>query len=82
MFETINESVKVLVSFDKNMVKPLAFYWANKKYEIEKVNLIHEARRGDHKIYFFSVSDSVNFYRLSFDTKTLEWNLEEMYSDG
>ncbi len=82
MYETINEPVKVLVSFFKNRVRPLAFEWHGRRYPVKQVNLIHSARKGEARVYFFSVSDDTNYFRLAFDTKTLEWELQEMYSGG
>lgn len=79
MFEKINEKIKVLVEFDGVKVIPRFFKWRGKTYKIEKLNMVHKERDGNDKIYYFSVSDTVNFFRLAFYTRDLEWILEELF---
>jgi hypothetical protein len=81
MHEKINESVEVLVEFDKQRVMPTFFKWRSKTYKIEKLNLVHKEKLGGDKIYYFSVSDSLNFFRLAFFTRDLSWKLEEVYCE-
>lgn len=82
MYEKINEPIELLVRFKKDKVLPTYFKWRNKTYWIEKINLIHKERKGSDKVYYFSVSDSVNFFRLAFFTRDLSWRLEELYWEG
>ena len=82
MHETINEPIKVLVSFLGTQVKPLSFVWQGRRYNPTKINLVHSERKGDSRIYYFSVSDNANFYRLAFDNQSLEWRLLEIYFEG
>ncbi|MFH0891618.1 MAG: hypothetical protein V1867_02455 [Candidatus Falkowbacteria bacterium] len=82
MFEKINESVEVLARFAKDRVEPARFRWRNRIYDVEKVNLVHKERRGSDKIYYFSVSDNANSFRLAFSTRDLSWTLEELYTEG
>jgi len=82
MYETIDEPIKVLVSFGQNQVRPLIFEWRGKKYEIDKVNLVHQQRAGNDKLYYFSVSDQANYFKLSFNTRDFNWRLEELYTEG
>lgn len=73
----IYESIQVLASFKDRLINPLAFVWNNRKYVIRKVNLIHRARKGRDMLYFFSVSDDANYFKLRFDTGDMSWELEE-----
>ncbi|OGF31271.1 hypothetical protein A3H09_01640 [Candidatus Falkowbacteria bacterium RIFCSPLOWO2_12_FULL_45_13] len=82
MYEKINESIEVLVKFNQAEVRPAFFKWRHKTYRVEKVNLVHKERRGNDKIYYFSVSDNANFFRLVFFTADLSWRLEELYYEG
>ncbi len=82
MLEKINEPIEVLVKFKGRQVLPAKFFWRGKEYEVEKVNLVHQQRQGSDKIYYFSVSDSANFFRLAFFTRDLSWRLEELYYDS
>ncbi|PLX20752.1 hypothetical protein C0584_04895 [Candidatus Parcubacteria bacterium] len=82
MHEKINEPIDVLVKFNQKKVEPTFFKWREKTYKIEKLNLVHRERDGDDKIYYFSVSDEINFFRLAFFTRDLSWKIEELFTEG
>jgi len=82
MYETINEPVEVNVSFLHHRTTPKRMKWQERYYDIKKVNLVHATREGTKKIFYFSVSDLLNYFKLKFDTETLEWRLVEIYTDG
>ncbi|KKR22002.1 MAG: hypothetical protein UT48_C0001G0015 [Parcubacteria group bacterium GW2011_GWE2_39_37] len=82
MTQKINEPIEVLVKFHKTTIFPSFFKWRNRTYRVEKVNLVHHLRDGENKIYYFSVSDNLNFFRLAFSTNDLSWKMEELYSEG
>ena len=71
------EPIKVLVQFEKNKVKPLAFRRNGRLYKIKEVNLVNHFLEGDHRIFNFHVSDEANAYTLRFETNNLEWFIEE-----
>ncbi|MFH1426949.1 MAG: hypothetical protein ABIG60_00230 [Patescibacteria group bacterium] len=79
MFEKINEPIEVMVEFKRHKVLPKFFKWRSKDYKIEKINMVHKERDGNDKIYYFSVSDSANFFRLAFFTRDLSWRIEELW---
>ncbi|MBU0540325.1 hypothetical protein KKF59_00210 [Patescibacteria group bacterium] len=78
MYSKVSEPIEVLAAFRKDRTEPMTFKWANRYYQVKKVNLVHTERQGREKIYIFSVSDEANAYRLSFSSETLKWRLEEM----
>jgi len=80
MLEKVNEKIEVEVDFLKKRVVPRKFFWAGRVYELKKITLVHFAWQGRVKVYYFSVSDGINFFRLSFNTDSLEWLLEEVYA--
>lgn len=82
MFQTVNETVPVVVSFRGNRIVPILFEWGGKQYRVKQVNLLHAARNGGGKVYFFHVSDEANSYKLAFDSRKLEWELQEIYAEG
>ena len=82
MHEKINEPVEVLVKFSKEKMSPTFFKWREKTYKIEKLNLVHKKNDGNDKVYYFSVSDNVNFFRLAFSTRDMGWVLEELFYEG
>ena len=82
MLEQINEPISILVNFGNNKVMPLFFKWREKRYKIEKLNLVHKKRDGEYTTYYFNVSDKANYFKLSFTTKDLSWRIEELYCEG
>jgi hypothetical protein len=50
--------------------------------KLKNVNLVHSAREGAKRVFFFSVSDADNYFKLKLDPTSLEWRLVELYTDG
>ena len=82
MLEKLDEAIEVAVQFKQNKVLPAFFKWRSKTYRVEKVNMVHKERDGNDKIYYFSVSDNANFFRLAFFTRDLSWKIQELYYEG
>jgi hypothetical protein len=82
MLEKVDEPIEVLVNFSQGKVMPTFFKWRGKTYGVEKLNLVHKERSGNDKIYYFSVSDKVNYFRLAFFTRDLSWRIQELFFDG
>lgn len=82
MHELINDPIDVVVSFCQNRVLPKRMRWNEHDYEITTVNLVHTAREGTKRVYYFSVSDLTNYFKLKLDPELLEWRLVELYTDG
>jgi len=78
MYEKVAEPIDVLVAFRKERVEPMTFKWANRYYQVRKVNLVHSERHGRERVVYFSVSDDANAYRLAYSTDSMKWTLEEM----
>ncbi len=74
------EPVEVIVSFGRNGTFPHLLKWGQKTYRIAKVNLVHTIKEGAVRIYFFSVSDETNAWKLGFNTETLSWWIEDSYA--
>ncbi|HJN84979.1 MAG TPA: hypothetical protein QF873_01515 [Patescibacteria group bacterium] len=79
--EWINEPVEVRVDFCGRHIIPRAMRWNNHTYAIHHVNMIHSSYNGTDKLFFFSVSDKTNYFKLQLDTSNLEWKLVEMYAE-
>lgn len=82
MHERLDDPVDMLVAFSENRVVPKRMHWNRRDYEIRNVNLVHTAREGMKRVFYFSVSDKTNFFKLRLDPETLEWRLVELYTDG
>ena len=77
MYSNVSEPIEVLAAFRNERIEPMIFKWGKRHFQIKKVNLVHSERRGREKIFFFSVSDEANAYRLSLSSETMKWRLEE-----
>jgi len=83
MTETINEKVSVLLLYsrERHLTMPCKLRWQGRDYVITKLGYHHSVREGRKLLHKFAVSTGALDFRLSFDTETLEWVLEEV-SDG
>lgn len=82
MHEFLHDPIDVVVSFSNNRVLPRQMRWNQKDYKIEQVNLVHSAREGQKRVFYFSISDTVNYFKIKLDPECLEWHLVELYTDG
>lgn len=82
MHTFLDDPVDVLASFTKAQVRPLRMRWNEKYYEIKNVNLVHTGREGTKRLFYFSVSDDSNAFKLKLDPDILEWKLVELYCEG
>ncbi len=81
MHEFLNDPIAVTVDFNGPRVKPTSIFWNNRHYPIPHVNLVHSAREGQKRLFYFSVSDDTNFMKLRFDTENLTWHITEFYAE-
>ncbi|MBU0613709.1 hypothetical protein KJ766_00270 [Patescibacteria group bacterium] len=81
MHQILNDPIDISIDFIGNRAVPKSIHWGGRTYHMRTVNLIHSAREGIKKIFYFSVSDNTNFMKLKLDTDTLEWRLVEIYTD-
>lgn len=83
MFEQINEPVKCISEIGEQGGKlvPLEFVWKNRTTVVKGVNLSYSVWEGRNKIFYFAVSDSINYFKLRFDSTNLKWTLLETYVD-
>ena len=83
VYQTVDEQIEVATIYKQGSVNPVAFRWGNKKYLVEKVNLIHTRYEGAVKCYFFSVSTkSGGEYQLKYNTDNMKWILDEFYREN
>lgn len=82
MYEMINEPIDVIVTFVGKRVAPRILKWNGQEYRVKQVNLVHHANEGNKRVFYFSVSDLTNYFKLRFDPEFLEWRLVELYTDG
>jgi hypothetical protein len=80
LMNLINESVSVdlLSNHIKGFAIPWTFEWRGRRYRTNKVGLHHTERIGRTLYHIFSVTDGTSFFKLKFDTETLNWKLIEV----
>ena len=77
-YEQVKQPVEVVVVFKQRKPEPFLLKWGKRYIRLRKVHLVHSERIGRDKVYYFSVSDDANAYRLSFSTETLNWHMDEV----
>jgi len=82
MYETIDEPIKILATFDKGVITPHKFQWRSRVIKINQINLIHRVKDGSILCYLFSVSNATASYKIKFNTATMLWRLDQVYQDG
>ena len=78
---TYHDPISVLATFRGADLRPLAFKWGGRDWNVRRVNMVHERRDGRAKLFYFSVSDEANYFKLCFNSETLGWTLEEVWSE-
>ncbi len=76
--QKLHENVRVVADFNGTQVRPFAFLRANRRYEIQRVNLVYKRRLGSRYVWCFAVSDAGNNFILMYDPESLQWMLEEV----
>ena len=80
MRENINELVSVVCYFNasKRSFKPYLVSWHNKDYKIGEIGFHHIIKVGaiEHHIYECVDYEQTTWFRLNFNTHTLNWILE------
>lgn len=83
MTETIDEDVGVVTLYDpkRRVPLPCLIKWRGQRYVIKKVDLHHTLWEGRTLHHIYSLCDGTTFFRLDFNTRSLQWRLTEV-SDG
>lgn len=80
MVTAIHEPISVLTlyHYPTHTVIPKKIQWKGRTYLIDKLGHHHTVKKGEKLVHIFSVCTRTLALRLSFDTETLEWILEEI----
>lgn len=82
MIEEVGESIDVSAVFAGG-VKPRAFRWRKRRYDISEITGRHSALRGGYRRYTFAVRTGADdIYEITFDTRDMGWRLERIHSLG
>jgi len=84
MVEKIKEPVSVSLIFDHKRRKTLIskVLWNNKAYQTTKQGLHHTYKRGGTVMHVFSVTSDTISFKLTLDSSSLIWTLEETYDSN
>ena len=82
MYEPINDPIEVFVDFSSEGPVPIAFNWRGRNFQIELINFVHTSRLGDSKQFHYSVSTHTETYKITLDSETMDWTLNEIYLDS
>jgi hypothetical protein len=80
--ETIDEPIRVLVDCAGGSMTPLRFRWSGRTYRVEAVNARWVDRSGVGYRLCFSVQCSDETFLLHFDSKEVQWWLDQTGTDG
>lgn len=72
----IDETIQVAMLFRGEEIRPAAFVWNGRRYDVAKILLAHKTRHGDVLRWHFSVETNGGGHaELLFDTLSLSWRL-------
>jgi hypothetical protein len=77
----LDEKIKVLALFDpaSGRTVPYRLKWQGKIYQLSKINYYHRKKIGSMIQHIYHATDGNLDFRLSLDSETLSWRLEEIY---
>lgn len=81
--EEIQETISVH-SYSNNQTHksgPVVLQWRGKSYRITNIGTHHRIREGRVLFHIFSVTDGSTYFKLRFDTETLNWKLLEIATE-
>lgn len=75
MFEEIDEKIECKAHFKSGIIIPVHMKWEKKWYQLQKVLLRWEERKGRELLRHFSVTDGGNVFHITFYPESLIWKL-------
>jgi hypothetical protein len=80
MTETIEEPVSVMALYDPNRRSPMPqrIWWNNRDFAVSKVAYCRAAWVGKTLHHIFAVFDGTAYFRLDFNTGTMQWVLKDV----
>lgn len=83
MIEKVQEPIEVLSRFVEGKVQPMRFRWRGRVFTVARITSTWMKRVGDQRAHFFSVGVGTReHYELSFQPRSCQWTLENIYEDG
>jgi len=79
--ERIFEPLDVVASFSEGMMRPRWFRWHKREYRVDRIHLAYSGFDAGVRRFYFSVTSGGNAYKLCYNCDTMEWELQEIYSE-
>jgi len=76
--EKIGEPIRVLAAFSGGAIEPIRFDWAGRTRRVEAVNGRWTDRQGEAYSLHYSVQAGDETYYIHFDSKQVQWWLDEV----
>ena len=83
MIQKIDAPISVISKYDHRQKKttPVKVMWEGREYQIVKIGLHHQYRKGRTLFHVFSISSVEVFFRIELNTENLQWRLTEITDD-
>ena len=76
------ERISVVAAFGMPYkMKPLRFRRGNVTHDVREITYHWTSTQGSNRIYHFAVTDGSSAYGISFDSRRLVWELEEVMNE-
>lgn len=83
MVTLIEEPVDVSAVFRGGKLRPTAFLWRGRRYDIRRVMGTYRAPKGRYlELYYSVMSDNPEVYELRFSTEGMSWSLVRVHGEG
>lgn len=80
---SINQPISATLEYNahNHISIPTRIVWRGKEYHISKLGYHHTVKQGRTLIHIFSVANESTSFRLSLNSETLEWRLQEIFTE-
>ena len=76
----LDQAIEVLAKFKKGNITPLLFRFSGRIHKIDTLNLCYDFTEGNVRFLSYSVNCGPDSYKITLNTKTMGWKLEEIWS--
>ena len=82
-YEDVFQPIEVITLFQHGKIQPIKFRWNERVYKVEKVNGGWVSDEGINRMYHFSVmSQGPDCFELTYDSRSLKWELTRVCIEG
>jgi hypothetical protein len=81
VYTHVHEPILVTTTTRGHRFQICEFTWNRMRYLVREQTLVNKAMRGSSPVWLFSVLTDSGSYQIRLDTSTLQWWLEDVYSE-